>query len=244
MSKPSSRNDEIVGRRFKSKQYNEYTVLSATDMKRSTNTLFEIEFDEINGVKYRYLARKVYILNGSVRNPFYPSVCGVGYMGNISKMGNSLEYKRWHQMISRCYNPKHKQYSVYGGSGVTVCKRWHSFENYFADFSKLDGYDKNRLEDLAVDKDIKIKGNKVYSPEACMFVTQSVNSKEMCSRVHKAPFIAISPEGERYESDFQKEFIESDVAEKYNMTAQGVSDVLKGRQYSHRGWKFIYKEDI
>lgn len=241
MTRVLPQNDEIIGRKFKSKQYNEFTVLSVSDKKSGTNALFEVEFDEVNGVKYKCLSPKAYILDGGIRNPFYPSICNIGYMGNVAKKGNSLEYKRWHQMISRCYDVEHKQYKTYGATGVTVCDRWHSFENYLADFSKLDGYDKNKLEFLAVDKDTKIKGNKIYSPETCVFVTQSINNKEMHSRVSRAPFIAISPDGERYKSDFQKEFIESNAAEKYKMTAQGISDVLKGRQQSHRGWRFHYK---
>ena len=36
-------------------------------------------------------------------------------------------------MIARCYNPKNKKWSAYGGRGVYVSDRWLKFENFFAD---------------------------------------------------------------------------------------------------------------
>lgn len=43
------------------------------------------------------------------------------------------EYKVWNGMSQRCSNPKHPAYSRYGGRGIVVCERWHSFKNFFAD---------------------------------------------------------------------------------------------------------------
>jgi hypothetical protein len=42
-------------------------------------------------------------------------------------------YIRWRAMIQRCFNPKAKRFKDYGGRGITVCKRWRSFENFYAD---------------------------------------------------------------------------------------------------------------
>lgn len=36
-------------------------------------------------------------------------------------------------MMARCYNQNEKAYKNYGGRGITVCKRWHKFENFYAD---------------------------------------------------------------------------------------------------------------
>ena len=36
-------------------------------------------------------------------------------------------------MMDRCYLPTSHAYSRYGGRGITVCTRWHDFENFFAD---------------------------------------------------------------------------------------------------------------
>ncbi len=36
-------------------------------------------------------------------------------------------------MHDRCYNPKTNSYYNYGGRGITVCERWHNFDNYYDD---------------------------------------------------------------------------------------------------------------
>jgi len=36
-------------------------------------------------------------------------------------------------MRQRCFDPKHKNYALYGGRGITVCERWLTFENFYAD---------------------------------------------------------------------------------------------------------------
>jgi hypothetical protein len=45
-------------------------------------------------------------------------------------------YMRWQAMLRRCFNPNAKEYCNYGGrddAPITVCERWLTFENYFAD---------------------------------------------------------------------------------------------------------------
>lgn len=42
-------------------------------------------------------------------------------------------YSRWSCMMERCYRPKCNGYERYGGRGIRVCKRWHSYENFKQD---------------------------------------------------------------------------------------------------------------
>lgn len=54
---------------------------------------------------------------------------------NFTRHGMSREpvYSIWQAMIARCLNPEHPTYKDYGGRGITVCARWLSFQNFFAD---------------------------------------------------------------------------------------------------------------
>lgn len=42
-------------------------------------------------------------------------------------------YRIWNGMLTRCRNPKSKDYGRYGGRGIEVCERWKKFENFYAD---------------------------------------------------------------------------------------------------------------
>lgn len=48
-------------------------------------------------------------------------------------MSNSSEYHTWATMKARCTNANSPDFAAYGGSGITVCARWQSFENFIAD---------------------------------------------------------------------------------------------------------------
>lgn len=39
----------------------------------------------------------------------------------------------WRGMHVRCYSERSEQFPLYGGRGISVCGRWHSFENFLAD---------------------------------------------------------------------------------------------------------------
>lgn len=46
-------------------------------------------------------------------------------------------YNIWHCMMDRCYKPTNKAYRFYGARGISVCERWHSFEQFFADIEPI-----------------------------------------------------------------------------------------------------------
>jgi len=103
-------------------------------------------------------------------------VCGVGvndWAGNV-KVGGKLirEYDLWQSMLQRCFNEKFKQRQpTY--EGVTCSKDWLSMTNFVNDVSKMNGFG---LSGWQLDKDILVKGNKLYSKDTCCFVPQEVNS--------------------------------------------------------------------
>ena len=72
-------------------------------------------------------------------------------------------------MLARCYTERiHKKSPNY--ADCTVVEDWHLFSN----FRKW--METQEWEGLHLDKDILVPGNKVYSPETCVFVTQEVNA--------------------------------------------------------------------
>jgi len=115
---------------------------------------------------------------GNIKFPYYRSVYNVGYMGEgkYKSTLNGLHTKKydvWLNMIHRCYNKdKKERYKPY--EGCSVCDEWHNFQT-FAKWYDENYYkvDKERME---LDKDILIKGNKVYSPKTCIIVPQYINS--------------------------------------------------------------------
>lgn len=116
---------------------------------------------------------------GVAKNPYQSNVCGVGMLGAKypSKINgkNTKEYILWRNMLKRCYDKKLKnKHPTY--RDVTCCEEWLLFENFYEwvhsqfNFEKwIDGY---RWD---IDKDILVKGNKIYSPKTCCLVPNSVN---------------------------------------------------------------------
>ena len=51
-------------------------------------------------------------------------------------MSRTPTYNVWCEMRKRCENNRHKSYPDYGGRGIEVCARWHTFENFLADMGK------------------------------------------------------------------------------------------------------------
>lgn len=77
-------------------------------------------------------------------------------------------YAKWTDMLSRCYSASyHLRRPTY--IGCSVCDDWLLFSNFRA------WMDSQEWQGKELDKDILVKGNKVYSPETCVFVSQQVN---------------------------------------------------------------------
>ena len=61
--------------------------------------------------------------------------------------GNSPTFNTWAGMIQRCYYAKHVKFADYGGAGIEVDPRWHTFSNFLADMGeKPDGHSIERLD--------------------------------------------------------------------------------------------------
>jgi hypothetical protein len=92
------------------------------------------------------------------------------YAINDKINGRCPLYIRWRHMITRCYSTKSLQEKPQY-QGCTVTKEWHYFSN-FRQWCLSQGDIRNK----ELDKDIMYPGNKVYSPNTCVFVEHELNS--------------------------------------------------------------------
>lgn len=77
-------------------------------------------------------------------------------------------YTSWVGMLKRCYSPASlKLRPTY--KGCSVCIEWRSFKK-FKNWMELQDWEGNHL-----DKDILIQGNKIYSPETCVYIDSGTN---------------------------------------------------------------------
>ena len=139
--------------------------------------------------------------NGEIRCPYERSIFGVGYIGEgkykSKENGKDTRvYTTWYNMLRRCYSEKfHEKQPTY--INCKVCDKWLDFQNfaewYDENYYKIEG------ERVHLDKDILVKHNKIYSPDTCVFVPQTINglfTKRNKSRGESA--IGTSPENGKY----------------------------------------------
>lgn len=135
-----------------------------------------IEFQD----KYKARVHSTYknFKNGKVKNPYCPSVNGVGIIGNKyphSISGQTLkEYDVWSQFIARCHSNQYKN-TIY--KDASCCDEWLLYESFYEWLHSQSNFDKwLNGERWAIDKDILFKGNKIYSPKTCCLVPQVINN--------------------------------------------------------------------
>lgn len=116
--------------------------------------------------------------NKNIVSPYCKTVYGVGYLGEgkYPTFINSKKtkcYMAWTDMMKRCYEESYKEKRP-SYINCEVCDEWHCYQN-FAEWFENNYYEIEN-EKMNLDKDILIKGNKLYSPEACVYVPSRINA--------------------------------------------------------------------
>lgn len=156
-----------VGDRFKNKTGDWGEVLEYV----SSEKVF-IKFDNTESEKWVSSGN---LRKGAFKDNHRPNVCGVGFYGTgdyKAKINgrDTPAYTRWIKMIHRCHNLKVKSNRP-SYEDATVCDEWLNFQNYAKWF-----YNHPYLNETSVvDKDLKVKGNKLYSPETCLVIPYQIN---------------------------------------------------------------------
>lgn len=146
-----------------------------------------VEYNKANDIvvefqdKHNYRVNTIYgnFKSGSIRNPYYPSIYGIGITGckYPTKVNgvSTKEYNAWIDMLKRCFmeKTKDKQPSY---KDVECCEEWLNFESFCDWLHSQPNFDKwKNGHRWAIDKDILVKRNKIYSPDTCCLVPQNVN---------------------------------------------------------------------
>ena len=159
---------DCVGKVCKSKSSGDFKVVKYNDAKN-----VEIQFLKTG---YEATVELGHIKIGNVKDPYAPSVYGVGIVGTkYSSTVNGVitkEYYLWHNMLQRCYNGAFKKKRpTY--EGCEVSDKFKSYEYFYEWCQKQIGFDNQGWQ---LDKDLLVKGNKVYSEDSCVFLPQEINS--------------------------------------------------------------------
>ena len=121
-------------------------------------------------------------------------ICGIGINDVPSEShANGIKtkaYAVWTAMIQRCYGENRRKCNN-SYIGCSVCDEWLKFSS----FKKF--YDRFYVDGYQLDKDILLKGNKIYTPRLCRFVPAIINN---LLTVDKMPH-AKTPRGVRYDSN-------------------------------------------
>ena len=163
---------DCVGKVLKSKNFGKFKILKYND-----NRNVDIQF--IN-TGFETTVQLVQVRSGEVKDPYSPSVCGVGILGtkypSTVNSRNTKEYALWQRMLERCYsdtnvcNDYKKKNPTY--VGCEASENFKSYEYFYEWCHKQIGFGVDGFE---LDKDLLLKGNKVYSENTCIFIPAEIN---------------------------------------------------------------------
>ena len=97
--------------------------------------------------------------------------CGVGIFDGIKGESKTKPHVFWREMLRRCYTDSVKERTP-NYKECVVDMYFHKYSHFKDWCNNQVGFDQDGWQ---LDKDILVKGNKVYSPETCCFVPKEIN---------------------------------------------------------------------
>ncbi len=153
-----------VGFKGNSRSSGEFEVIELLQ-KHNCKVLFK-ETGTVS-VQNKYNTKK-----GTIRDVYKRTCHGVGYLGDGNYRRSATKAGMyWQFMMNRCYDGKYKlDHPTY--ENCLVCEEWHNFQNFAEWCVAQRGYGYSGFN---LDKDLLVKGNKIYSPETCSLIPQEIN---------------------------------------------------------------------
>lgn len=181
---------------------------------------------------YMRLARSQHIVRGKVFDPYRPRVQKVGYIGigPYSSSNAPKAYIAWTSMLKRCYSDKSLlHFPTY--KGCAVVKEWHNFQSFASWYTKQKLYSEDNVH---LDKDLLIKGNKIYSPNTCSLVKAEDNLKALKNVNQRSQYLCRLENletGQIVEFTNQKEFCRQN-----SLEPSSLNKLILGKIKRHKNW--------
>lgn len=143
-------------------------------------------------------------------------------------------YKKWNGMMQRCYNPKNKT----NNPTYEACTSSETFRH----FSKFKSWYYSQIgceqEGWHLDKDILVKGNKVYSEDTCCIVPPEINVALTNNKSVRGSF----PQGVIYNST--KTRYRARIQRGYKWESLGTYDTPEEAFYAYKPVKEAYIKSL
>lgn len=165
------KHNDRTGHKYINHQGYEVEVLESLSYHKSTIRFNDIYDTTLYNVSYGNVKK------GTISNPYHPTLHDSGYIGVGKYTGKTLDenrhiFRKWQQVITRgCSKICKEKSPTY--RDVTVCEEWKCLQNFGTWF---ESNCKPHMKGFELDKDILVKGNKIYSPETCCFVPHEINT--------------------------------------------------------------------
>lgn len=188
--------DKLKDRKFFQEQY--FERVGETRINNLGSLMIIDEYNNSKDVWVRFVEHGDMInttygafIRGNVKSAYDISVFNAGYIGDGSykvstKDGNKTpQYKSWVGMMKRCFSEKtHFKYPTY--SNCKIAPEWLNFQTFSKWFDE--NYYEVNDEMMCLDKDILVKGNKLYSPDTCIFVPSYINALFIKSNANRGKY--------------------------------------------------------
>ena len=161
--------NELLGKEFETNNFGKCFVIDY----KGRNDVFVMFYDPVCVVRCHLGT----LNKGQIKNPLVPTFYGRGFMG-IGKYGksDSRAFSLWRSVLERtcCLSFKERRPTY---KNTSVCEEWLNFQNFakWCYGQKLLNAKDDKGSYYQLDKDLILKGNKVYSPETCCFVPPEIN---------------------------------------------------------------------